>query len=86
MRQIKHQMPKNLLPKFAGFLIEDGWSIHAHPEPNQALKAWKLNFKGEKKKWCIINHSTDIDADDCMITSFSTPMTEAFFRRHGICF
>lgn len=76
-------IPKDLVPKFQRFLTDDGWTM-AVPEPTQVLKAWKINFKGEKRKWCILNHSPDLDATECVIPHFSTPMTEDFFRKYGV--
>lgn len=84
MRKVARSIDKNYLPKFRQYLIEDGWTIHERPEPGQALKAWKMTIRGDKRKWCIINHSPNLDAPDLVIPSFSTPMTEDFFKRFGL--
>jgi hypothetical protein len=83
MRKVQRVIDKAHLGRFKQYLLDDGWEFK-EPEPMQALKAWKINFKGEKRKWCILNHSPNLDATELVIPAFSTPMTEDFFRKYGL--
>ena len=74
------RLHRNQLSIFEKFLIADGWTICTNNMEHQALRAWKLNFKGIKKKWCIINEPVDKDSNFLISPNFSAGIVLQFKR------
>lgn len=81
---MRRAIKKELLPRFERYLIEDGWTIQNRKELNQAVRACKPNFKGDKKKWCVINLSPNIDDEYCPVPNFSEYLVNDFHRKIGL--
>lgn len=71
---------RSQLDHFEQWLIDDGWTICAQRQEHQALRAWKMNYNGDKKKWCILNEPVDLDSDFLVAPKFSVSLVKSFIR------